>query len=777
MMTRLSQLARILVTASVRRPRRTAALGLGLTLALLVPAAHLTSEVGYAAYFGPDDPAVQRLGDFFEEFDSGLHVLLVFGCPGSRLCSSFRERRALEFAGELQAQLDALPNVRRTRSVLNTPVVVGPLETRTVAEPSGQGGYPLRPDWKPLMEGSLGRSFLSRLVLSEDGRTAGIVVELQSLESQPVRDLVHAILALVPGFEAKLGAPIYVAGDPVWTVAADDDLGADSRNLTLLMFGLIAAILWGFYRDAWLTLLPILSVGGLTVAVDGLIGLLGIPMTSILAALPPLLVVIAITATIHLLTAYLHRAEGRLVEDALIQAAERVGPGCLWASITTAAGFGSFLFSDLASFRHFGAVAAAGLGLAFLGTFTLLPALLCLRPPALRKGRGARLGAVREMIEAALSASSCRPRFVLATGGCLLLALAAGLPRLYYEVDFGDQSLVLRSVRYMEANFRKPMTTELAVSVPPGRRIYDAATLRLLKRLEAYFDLEPSTGDTWSFLDFLDEAYRIDHGHGPASFEDLVRAAPAEMPIVASFDGLSTFWSESATEDDAGHISYRDRARISVHRGWLDGEDQLPYVDRLHAFLGKLNLELESEGYRVELEGGLELAALAERRIRETQWKSFASAFAVVVLTLWVLLWPDRGLAFLGTWVNLLPVLGLLGLMGWAGIAVDPANTMVAAILLAIAVDDTIHVLLRYRRERSRGQSPVPAIQTTLREVGEAVVITSFCLALGFAVLMFSRWGGLVSFGLLASLGIAFALGGDLLLLPAALLWNLRRSS
>ncbi len=81
-----------------------------------------------------------------------------------------------------------------------------------------------------------------------------------------------------------------------------------------------------------------------------------------------------------------------------------------------------------------------------------------------------------------------RPTFVLVTGGVVLLGLAAGIPRLYYEVDFGDQSLVLRSVRFMEANFRKPMTTELVVTIPEGKRIYDEESLRLLQRLEDYFD-------------------------------------------------------------------------------------------------------------------------------------------------------------------------------------------------------------------------------------------------------------------------------------------------
>ena len=134
MLNQVSSLARFLTEISVRRPLVTAVVGMLATAGLAFQAAQLTSEVGYAAYFGPSDPAVERLSSFFEEFDSGLHVLVVFGCPGSNVCSSIRDRSALEFIAKLQQDLDRLSNVRRTQSVLNAPILVGPLETRTIAE-------------------------------------------------------------------------------------------------------------------------------------------------------------------------------------------------------------------------------------------------------------------------------------------------------------------------------------------------------------------------------------------------------------------------------------------------------------------------------------------------------------------------------------------------------------------------------------------------------------------------------------------------------------------
>jgi len=204
--------------------------------------------------------------------------------------------------------------------------------------------------------------------------------------------------------------------------------------------------------------------------VQGIAALAGLPMTSLLSALPPLMVVIAVATSIHLLTA-VARTHERDSAARLVAAAQQVGPGCFWTTATTAVGFDSFLWSDLESFRHFGGLAALGVAIAFLVTFTLLPALLVLhlRRPAVRSR--ARASALPDEILAALRDTLRRyPRSVLAAclGGFALLA--TGAPRLHYASDFGfgEQSFVVRSLRAIEANFRKPMTTEIVVTLRAG---------------------------------------------------------------------------------------------------------------------------------------------------------------------------------------------------------------------------------------------------------------------------------------------------------------------
>ena len=766
-------LAAGLAARSVRRPGSTLALSAVVLSTLFAGLPHAQSEVGYSAYFGPQSPEVHELSAFLDEFESGFHLLLVFSCRETERCRRVDEPWSIEFLGRLHDAADRLPNVRRTWSALNTPIVVGPLAARTLARhqdvPSAggepAGAWRLEPDWMGLLAaGRAQRAFAS--VVSQDGRSAGVVVELQSIASEPMRATVRGALALLPEFERELGADLQLAGDPVWTVLSADTLDRDSKRLTALMFGVMLALLFALFRDPWLALLPVLAVGAVTGAVRGLGGWLDLPQTSLLAALPPLLVVIAVAGSIHLLAALVRGADARrpspAPEQLLVEAAREVGPGCFWSMLTTAIGFGSFLWSDLESFRDFGLLAGIGVATGFLCTFTLLPALLCLRlrRRSFRLAR-CRAGIAREILGAVHDTVLRYPRFVLAatTAGFALLAL--GMLRLHYANDFGfgEESFVVRSLRAIEANYRKPMTTEVLVTPPPDRRAWDEPTLRLLERVERVFASESSTGEVWSLLDLLEDAHQVDFGHTPDSLDALLRVAPREMALVASSERVRWFWSEAS-----------GRLRVSVDRAWLDDAAQGPYVARVRSALAELAREPSARGYDIELTGGLVLADRFLNQLRSTQWRSFASAFSVVAATLAFVLRDSPGLLWRAVAANVLPVLALIGLLGWAGLGIDPATAMVGAILLVLADDETIHLTLAFRNARRAGEPPARALELAIFGVGEPLLVTGACLALGFSVLLFAEWGGLVGFGLMASLGVGLLLAGALLFLPASLL-------
>ncbi|MEB2345325.1 MAG: MMPL family transporter [Deltaproteobacteria bacterium] len=762
-------LAGRLAAASTRHPGWVAGICALLAAGALAASGGGRSEVGYAAYFGPESPELRGLEAFLDEFETGSALLIVFGCRESPRCERVDEPWALDFLARLHEAAEALPNARRVSSAWTVPVVLGPLDARPLAAPGG-GRFVLAPDWRARFAAGLAQPSFAGVVVAPDARAAGVVVELTSIESEALRATVRGALALLPRFERELGAELHLAGDPVWTVVSADSLDRDSALLTALMFVAMAGLLWLLFRDPWLTALPLLAVAVVSVLVEGAAQAAGLPRTSLLAALPPLLVAIAIAGSIHLLAA-VARAPGAAPGQVLVSAARDVGEGCFWSAFTTAAGFASFLTSDLASFRHFGALAGAGVLLAFVVTFTLLPALLCLR---LRRGplrvRHHRSPLAREVLAALCETVTRHPRFVVVASLVAFGVLGSGMVRLRYASDFGfgEDSYVVRSLRAIEANFRKPMTTDVVVTLPPGAHVWEPPALALLARIEAIFAAEPSTGAAWSFLDLLEEAHRLDRGAPPASFAALVEAAPRQMALVAASERMRWLWNENGRGG-------RERAHVSVDRAWLDDAAQGPYVARVGRALEALAREPAAAGAEIELTGGLLLADRFVGQLRDTQRTSFASAFLVVAATLLVLLRSPPRLVGWAIAVNVVPVLALLGLMGWAGIGVDPANTMVGAILLGLGVDDTIHVSLRVRDARRRGRSMAEAVSEVFDTVGEAVLATSLCLAVGFSVLLCSQWGGLVSFGLVASLGVALLLAGDVLLLPAALLGGAAR--
>lgn len=808
-----------LAAASVRRPRSVVAAAALVASMSFAASVQRPSEIGYAAYFGPESAEVRRLEGFLTEFESGFQVLIVFGCRESPHCERVDEPWAMDFLARLHDAAERLPHVRRIASALNTPVVMGPLDARPLATHAARPGaidegvaaptWRLAPDWRERLAIGLEQPGFAGVVVAADARAAGLVVELASIESAAVRETVRGVLAMLPEFERELGAELHVAGDPVWTVISADSLERDSALLTALMFAAMLALLWVLLRDPWLTGLPLLSVAVVTVVIEGAAEVIGIARTSLLAALPPLLVAIAIAGSIHLLSAVVRAAEREPAEDEsdaegaggetrrepvrrdgrpersrrlVVAAASDVGAGCFWSAATTAAGFASFVGSDLVTFRHFGGLACAGVGVAFLVTFTLLPALLCLRLQRAEFRAHPRRGMlIRDILDAIHESVTRYPRFVLLAALAAFVLLALGAGRLQYASDFGfgEGSYVVRSLRSIEANLRKPMTTEVVVTLPSGSHVWEEPTLRLLARIEAIFAAEPSTGASLSFLDLLDEAHRLDRGIPSDSLDSLVESAARSMPWVAASEQTRWLWNEYGYDG-------RERTRVSVDRAWLDDAAQGPYVARIARELAALERservgsesgEPEAGGHRVELAGGLVLADRFVRRLRETQIESFTWAFAMVSVTLALLLRRPLNLMAWAIVVNLLPVAALLGLMGWAGIGIDPASAMVAAILLALGVDDTIHVALRVKRERRVGESMQTAIARAFHGVGEAVLTTSLCLALGFSVLLFSQWGGLVTFGLVACVGVMLLLAGDLLLLPAALLIAERREA
>jgi len=153
-----------------------------------------------------------------------------------------------------------------------------------------------------------------------------------------------------------------------------------------------------------------------------------------------------------------------------------------------------------------------------------------------------------------------------------------------------------------------------------------------------------------------------------------------------------------------------------------------------------------------------------------------AIALATISLVL-IMTLRDARIGLISLVPNLLPIAIAFGIWGFLVAEVSFAATVVAVLTYGIVVDDTVHLLAKYRRYRIELPDFESAVRAAYAAVGIPVVVTSMALAASF--MPFALSGFLVNrhFGALTAITLAAAMVADLLLLPAFLKLAERRGA
>jgi len=120
---------------------------------------------------------------------------------------------------------------------------------------------------------------------------------------------------------------------------------------------------------------------------------------------------------------------------------------------------------------------------------------------------------------------------------------------------------------------------------------------------------------------------------------------------------------------------------------------------------------------------------------------------------------------------NLLPLLFVVGGMGWAGVPINIGTAMIASVSLGLTIDNTILYLEDYQRSRKKGMEHVEAVNAANGSSGLALFIANVALMIGFSVLTLSNFLPMAYFGMLVSLAMLGGLTGNMLLLPVLIKW------
>jgi len=283
---------------------------------------------------------------------------------------------------------------------------------------------------------------------------------------------------------------------------------------------------------------------------------------------------------------------------------------------------------------------------------------------------------------------------------------------------------------------------------------FTAEKMTRIKAAHLYIDKLPETGKVLSLASMLSIAEKLNDNRPLDSFE------------------LALLYSESSDEFKTMLVKPYVSVEHNQARFWVrvrDSEKTLRRNELLKKIKADLTGILELDEEHVHLAGLLVLYNNMLQSLFGSQILTLG--ITVMVLTgIFLVLFRSARIAVIAMLPNVIPVIAVLGVMGWLNIPLDMMTITIAAISIGIAVDNTIHYIHRFKSEFQKDRKYLNTMHRCHGSIGHAMYYTSVTIIIGFSILALSNFKPTVYFGLLTGLTMFIALLAALTLLPQLLI-------
>ena len=493
----------------------------------------------------------------------------------------------------------------------------------------------------------------------------------------------------------------------------------------------------------------------------GMMGWLGIPLTPPSAVAPTIIMTLAVADSIHLLVTFMHYLrEGHNRRESMIEALRVNFQPIFLTSLTTVIGFLSLNFSDAPPFRHLGNVVAIGVVAAWIFSIFFLPAFMVVAPFRKRSAADDRSGWVERFPDFIL-----RHRTAGLWGSVAVVALlAAFIPRIELNdqwVKYFNRSIEFRNdTDYAMENLTGIYSIEFSVNAGDSGAISEPDYLENLEAFATWLRERTDVMQVNSIADIMKRLNKNMHGDDESWYRipDSRELAAQylllfEMSLPYGLDlnnQIDVDKSASRVTVTTGNVTTREvRALLQEAGDWQ--QQNLPPHMVSEATSPTVMFSYISERNIKSMLGGTTLALVIISFILGITLRS--ARFGVISLV-----------------PNLVPA--IMGFGVWAMFvgSIGMSLSVVTGMTLGIVVDDTVHFLSKYlRARREHGSSPEDAIRYAFRTVGQAMLVTTVILVIGFCVLSFSAFRLNNWMAQLTAIVIALALVTDFILLPTLL--------
>lgn len=717
----------------------------------------------YHVFFSKDNPQLLAYDALQEKYSKDDNVFIVISPKEGPLFTqanldAIEQLTNNSWQVPYSSRVDAITNFQYTRAE-GDDLYVDDLISDALNKTDGE--------LEELKQIAINDSRLVNRLINKDGSVTAVnvTVRLPDADNGENTEIVAYVRDMMAEFQgANPNLDIHLSGMVMLNAAFFEAASGDSATLTPLMFLFIVITIFLTTRSLSGTFSTLIVIIFSIVTAMGFGGWVGIQLTPPSASFINIVMTLAVADSIHVLITMLQRMRrGDSKQEAIIETLRVNFMPVFITSLTTIIGFLSMNTSDSPPFRDLGNLTSVGMAAAFLFSVLTLPALMAILPMKVKKRNadGPKLSYLDRLAEFVIA------RRVPVLIGSVLFIFVFSSFVVKNELNdefikyFSNDVPFRQDTDYISDNLTGIYTMEFSLGTEEAGGINEPSYQAKLKEFEEWLYTHPEVIHVNAFTEVMKYVNKSMHGDEASFFripDSREEAAQYlllyELSLPLGLDltnQVNVDKSETRMIVTLENVSTREMLDLSrAASQWLENYAPEP---------------MYAEG----VSSTMMFAHLSERQI-----KSMISGTAVALILISVVLgFAIRSGKFgaISLIPNITPIVVGLGLWGLLYGYINTGISIVFGMTLGIIVDDTVHFLSKYlRARRELNKSPEEAVRYAFSTVGQALVVTTFVLIVGFLVIAQSDFGLNSDMAKITVLIIALALILDFLMLPALLI-------
>lgn len=700
-------------------------------------------------WFLEDDPSYQAYIDFQEKFGSDEIYVAMFPLDNA-------------LSEEANNKLKAL-----TRDIERLPYVKTSFSLAKAKYPLYANGniqflelYNSKRSEKSL------KSLFSKLpnvtsqLVSEDYKNLFFYVQLNPTPT--IEKKRKAILGEITSAVEHHFSEYHLTGPPVLNEAYSKGIYKESLLFGVLTVLVITILLLFLLPSKRYLLVSLLSVAIPVSLLFGIIASMGFALNMISMLIPTILMVYSVSDAVHIINIYHKEGVSNKIKDKvdLISIAVRKSlTPCFYTTLTTFVGYFALFLSPLPAFKNMGILTCVGLLLSFLLVYVITIIGFSFMSLNFEKAKPVlALQSINQtkFINRINTFTSQYKRTIIVSFTTLLVLGLYAVTKVKIDtrsLDLLAEGKAKQDLRIVEDQLKGSSRLQLNVSTKNGEPILSRDALEQLEDFQNKLEENPLIIAPVSIVNiksFLEK-------RSPVLFQSNVSEGKIKATL-SSVDTNDNSFFKLFSEDfsTAGiTLSLPEMTTSELEKILVDIEQDF-------------NTSFKTKDFKLKINGFAVVFAQLNNFILETQFKSFFAAFFVAFICLLVFIRSVKT-TLLVLIPNILPLAILAIAMSLLDIPLDVSTAMITPIMLGIAMDDTIHLVYKYRRSKIISGSPKERIDEAMHYTGSALISTTIALVGGFLIIASSATPSVSDFGILCAVTVAIALVTDIFYLPALL--------